>query len=99
MTPYRDTLHRAAALLESSPDAWTKSHFAHDLTGSPVNPKAAQACRWCALGAIIKVSFNADESDTAVDKLQVALGQSVVQWNDKQTDKSVVIAKLREVAQ
>jgi hypothetical protein len=99
MTTYRDTLNRAAALLESSPDAWTKNEFAHDRAGNPVRAKAAQACSWCALGAIKKVAFNQIEAHTACVKLQATLRQPIANWNDAQTDKSVVIAKLREAAQ
>jgi hypothetical protein len=99
MTTYRDTLNRAAALLESSPDAWTQNDFAHDRAGNPVPAKSAQACSWCTLGAIKKVAFNTVEAHTAIIKLQAALRVGVAEWNDAQTtDKSVVIAKLREVA-
>jgi hypothetical protein len=99
MTTYRDTLNRAAALLESSPDAWTKNELAHDRAGNPVHAKAAQACSWCALGAIKKVAFNEVEANHAVIKLHATLRQPIANWNDTQTDKSVVIAKLREAAQ
>jgi hypothetical protein len=98
MTTYRDTLNRAAALLESSPDAWTKNEFAHDRAGNPVKPKAPQACSWCALGAIKKVAFNDVEAHLAGIKLHATLREPVANWNDAQTDKSVVIAKLREAA-
>jgi hypothetical protein len=99
MTTYRDTLNRAAALLESSPDAWTRDTFAHDLAGNPVPAKSAKACSWCTLGAIRKVSFNEAETNNAIAKLQAALYQPIAKWNDAQTDKSVVIAKIREVAE
>jgi hypothetical protein len=99
MTTYRDTLNRAAALLESSHCAWARGSFAYDRAGNPVRSKAPQACSWCTLGAIKKVSFNEVEAHTAVIKLQATLRQPVANWNDTQTDKSVVIAKLREAAQ
>jgi hypothetical protein len=99
MTTYRDTLNRAAALLESSPDAWTKNEFAHDRAGNPVRPKAAEACSWCALGAIKKVAFKEAEAFTAAVKLQATLRQPIANWNDAQTDKSVVVATIREAAQ
>jgi hypothetical protein len=99
MTTYRDTLNRAAALLESSPDAWTQNEYAHDRAGNPVRAKSPKACSWCAMGAIRKVAFNESETQTALAKLQAALYQPIAKWNDAQTtDKSVVIAKLREVA-
>jgi hypothetical protein len=99
MTTYRDTLTRAAALLESSPGAWTKNEFAHDRAGNPVRVKAAHACSWCALGAIKKVAFNDVEVHNACIKLEATLRQPITKWNDAQTDKSAVIAKLREAAQ
>jgi hypothetical protein len=98
MTTYRDTLNRAAALLESSPDAWTKNEFAHDRAGNPVPATDPTACSWCTLGAIKKVAATDDEAREATVKLQGLLLQSVGSWNDTQTDKSVVIAKLREAA-
>jgi hypothetical protein len=98
MTTYRDTLNRAAALLESSHYAWARGSFAYDRTGNSVRPKAAQACSWCAVGAIKKVAFNKFEAHTAVIKLHATLREPVGHWNDAQTDKRVVIAKLREAA-
>jgi hypothetical protein len=98
MTTYRDTLNRAAALLESNPDAWTQNEFAHDRAGNPVPAKSPQACSGCTLGAIKKVAFNEAEVHNACTKLQAALYQPIAKWNDAQNDKSVVIAKLREVA-
>jgi hypothetical protein len=98
MTTYRDTLNRAAALLESNADAWAQNEFAYDRAGNRVSPKAVQACSWCTLGAIKKVAFNDREVQNAIVKLQAALYQPVAKWNDAQNDKSVVIAKLREVA-
>jgi hypothetical protein len=97
MTTYRDTLTRAAALLESSNGAWTKGEYAHDHAGNTVRAKSPKACSWCAMGAIRKVAFNEAETQTALAKLQAALYQPIAKWNDAQTDKSVVIAKLREV--
>jgi hypothetical protein len=98
MTTYRDTLTRAVALLESSHYAWARGSFAHDRAGNQVRAKAAEACSWCALGAIKKVAFNEVEAHLAVIKLQATLREPVANWNDAQTDKSVVIAKLREAA-
>jgi hypothetical protein len=99
MTTYRDTLNRAATLLESSPDAWTQNQFAHDRAGNQVPAKSPQACSWCTLGAIKKVAFNEAEVHNACTKLQAALRVGIAKWNDAQTtDKSIVIAKLREVA-
>jgi hypothetical protein len=98
MTTYRDTLNRAAALLESRHYAWARGAYAYDRTGNTVPATDPTACSWCTLGAIKKVAATDDEAREATVKLQGLLLQSVGSWNDTQTDKSVVIAKLREAA-
>jgi hypothetical protein len=72
--------------------------FAHDIAGNPVTAKSPKACSWCTLGAIQKVAFNEAETNNAVAKLQATLHTPIAKWNDAQTDKSTVIAKLREAA-
>jgi hypothetical protein len=98
MTTYRDTLNRAAALLESSHYAWARGSFAYDRTGNTVPATDPKACSWCTLGAIKKVAATHDEAHDATVRLQSLLLQSVGSWNDTQTDKSVVIATIREAA-
>jgi hypothetical protein len=101
MTTHKDTLNRAAALLESSTIAWTQRHFARDLTGGHTRPKADNACSWCALGAIKKVAFDGVEADKAIAQVYVSLKpkHSIIAWNDapERTREEVIVA-LREAA-
>lgn len=50
--PLEVTLLRAARRIISRPECWTKGAGARTADGTPCDPQAATACRWCLLGAI-----------------------------------------------
>jgi hypothetical protein len=101
MTTHQDTLNRAAALLESSPIAWTQRNFARDSVGGHARPKAASACSWCTLGAIQRVAFNDTEANMATLQFHRSLKpqHSIVSWNDApERNREEVIDALRKAA-
>jgi hypothetical protein len=55
MQEAKDTILAAIALIEN-PEAWTQGAPSRDSAGLPVPPESQQACRWCTLSAIDKVS-------------------------------------------
>lgn len=44
---------------------WTQEVFARNSAGDKVNPVSSEACQWCALGALTKVSLQDRETKYA----------------------------------
>ena len=57
---------REAALLISKPGQWTRNTAARDKSNISIDPRSADAVRWCAFGAIIGVMGNLYESDSLI---------------------------------
>jgi hypothetical protein len=102
MTP-QDILTKAAALLESSPTAWTQSVIARNAAGRVAAPNSPEACSWCALGAIAKVRGQPYATRTncpATQLLETYLGEYAGNYNDRpQRTREEVIAALRGAAE
>jgi hypothetical protein len=101
MTP-QAVLIKAAALLESSPTAWTQRWLARNAEGNNTSPRNPNACSWCALGAIAKVQNLPDapqEYNPAAMLLAYHLKVNIVDWNDNPLrTRADVIKGLREAA-
>lgn len=90
-------LNAAADLLMAK--GWCKDYYAKDRYGVPTEPLCDDAARFCAIGAIDRVTGQDFHSYLLTrDYLMGHIG-SVANWNDRLDQRrSVVVAKLREVA-
>jgi hypothetical protein len=95
-----EILRGARELLEK-PGAWTRGWFARDEFGGTVNSGLDhEACKWCAYGALQRVSGKLVPHDAArfLDKV---IGRehpwTIAEWNDKsRTRKSDVLSAFDE---
>lgn len=88
-------LEEARELL-SDESRWTKGAVARKKSGEPVLANHPEACSFCTLGAIDKVSEGSDVYYTAVATLQKLIGQSLSFFNDAQHRKHSEILKVLE---
>lgn len=81
-----EILSKAADLIEP-PNTWGQIHFAVNKKGRPVEISACEACRWCAVGAVIRSAtqdvvkdFDAEISDMDNDTYHalIAMRMAVV---------------------
>lgn len=49
----KEVLESALAIIED-PGRWTQGAYARHENGNPIGPLEVNACRWCALGALVK---------------------------------------------
>jgi hypothetical protein len=92
---------KVIALIEN-PDAWTQGAAARDSTGLSVSAIATEACRWCTLGAIDKVTNDADSWLATTRHIRDILREekpytSLSWFNDNHTHAEV-LALLRKAA-
>jgi hypothetical protein len=92
----------AAIALIENPEAWTQGASAQDSAGLPVPPESQQACRWCTLGAIDKVSYDHNSWREATRRVRDVLRDdapytSIGAFNDNHTHAEV-LALLRKAA-
>jgi hypothetical protein len=97
-----DILREAAALIEQ-PGKWCKGTDAVDAAGEYSDPLSARAVRWCALGAIIKVSGNDQGEGCEHTIAKIALRQEcggghISEFNDTAASVEVVTEKMRAAA-
>jgi hypothetical protein len=103
MQQTRDIILKAIALIEN-PEAWTQGASAQDSAGLPVPPESQQACRWCTLSAIDKVSnYDYNSWLEATLKVREVLQKeqpfaSIAAFNDNHTHAEV-LALLRKAAE
>lgn len=90
---------RAARLLIEDPGHWCQGSSARDLAGTNVTVHHPAACRFCAAGALWKVtnSYLGTDDDTAVQtasgRLCDAAGMEIVEFNDcEDTDHAAVLS-------
>lgn len=86
-------LRRARALI-TLPKNWTQDAYARNKRALPVSQEDPTACRWCAIGAISKVTRTAKNAavcysarNAAAQFFSDAAGQHVVAFNDAATTK------------
>lgn len=91
MKTVAETIRTAAALIEP-PGAWTTGAYARNADGLSVDPRHHDACCWCALGAIRRVTGLGFESEAAIALRYFIGGVSVVPWNDYSAQADVVTA-------
>lgn len=79
---------REARELIADPERWTRGAGARDANGSSVHPRAEEAVRWCAIGAIDR----ADPSiiSDALDALHAVTRGEVETVNDRGGHKRVL---------
>jgi hypothetical protein len=92
----------AAAALIENPEAWTQNVPARNKKGASVDANSQQACSWCALGAVDKVSYDYNSWLEATRKVRDVLrGEkpyiSIAKFNDNHTHAEV-LALLRKAA-
>jgi hypothetical protein len=110
MNDVAKVLNAAADLIEQR--GWTKNASARDSQGKVVPPTSVDACRWCATGAIIKVTDEAERLRAPYEEVPGAtpayrallrwLGgdapSDIPPWNDQQPGPEPVVAALRAAA-
>jgi hypothetical protein len=101
MQQVKDTILAAAALIEN-PEAWTQGASARDKEGASVDANSQQACSWCTLGAIDKVSYDYNSWQAATRKVRDVLQKEhsstpIAEFNDTHTHAKV-LALLRKAA-
>lgn len=92
----------AAVALIENPEAWTQDAPARDKEGVSVDANSKQACRWCTLGAIDKVSYDYNSWLEATRRVREVLRGdapyiSIAKFNDNHTHAEV-LALLRKAA-
>jgi hypothetical protein len=101
MQQAKDTILKVIALIEN-PEAWTQDVAARDRTGRPVKATDTEACRWCTLGALDKVTDDNASWLEATHRVRKAMwgdiyGASITTFNDSHTHAEV-LALLRKAA-
>lgn len=83
---------------------WTQGPFAVDAQGRSVDPSDSKACRFCAMGAMIRAGNSLDATEHVVgeayDKLHAAAGRHFVYFNETpgRTKREVVAMFGRAIA-
>lgn len=98
MTP-ADVLEKAADLLMYS--GWCQGFYAKDIKGRKVLERDPSACRFCAIGAVLRVGRgHAEAVRGAYAALQrVVPGERIAKWNDAPgRRRTEVVATMRSVA-
>ena len=106
MTTSTDILLAAADLLDR-PGAWSPQALARNADGVCTSPYEEDAVSWCATGALMRVSQEADIQDYRAARAQLAetLYESdhepdIVDWNDAHgRTQAEVVAMLRRAAE
>ena len=85
----RDDLHEVRALLEGG---WCRGSFAMDDSGKKENPDSPDACRFCLVGAVLRVCRSGTrEIGEIVRALEKELGShDLVPFNDTHTKAQVI---------
>jgi hypothetical protein len=98
MLQANDIILKVIALIEN-PKAWTQGVPARDVEGTSVPPNNQQACKWCMLGALTKVTATYDSWQEAMGKIRDAMQGDVciATFNDTHTHAEV-LALLRKAA-
>ena len=103
--PVRDILLAAADLLDR-PGAWCRGQYARDRRGQATSPYAEDAVSWCATGALMRVSREADVQDcratrARLDETLFLAGHvpDISFWNDACTIRDEVVEMLRRAAE
>jgi hypothetical protein len=101
MQQAKDTILKVIALIEN-PKAWTQNVAARDSTGLPVMATDTEACRWCTLGALDKVTADYKSGRAATRRVREVLQKehpsiSIAKFNDNHTHAEV-LALLRKAA-
>lgn len=100
MASVAEVLEKAADLIEPE-GAWTQGQLARGKSGRAVDEFGSHAARFCAYGAICRVTrYNAPHVD-AIGTLQRAIGRdrSITRWNDQRDrTQAEVVSKLRDAA-
>jgi len=94
-----DIFDRAADVIE--PDgAWIQGRAAAGADIETIEPRDPRACRWCVLGAILKVMGRKEAGfDAAVITMARHVRGKVHQWNDTEgRTQAEVVATLRALA-
>ena len=106
MTKTQEILVRAADIIEDY--GWTRGAFARDPNGDKVPETSPDACRFCALGAIRRATFDVldgsdhQEAERAANALNETIcgAFDVADWNDNYADGGEhVAASLRKAAE
>lgn len=100
----KDLLIEARAVIED-PQNWITGHYAQDRTGRSVAEWSAQACKWCAKGALYKVIYgtrdgfvtSVEENGRAHNALDAAAlvlkgHDSIIALNDREGHMAVLEA-------
>ncbi len=74
MTHLQSDLAALRALLASG---WTQGTMARDARGAGVVPQSREACEWCLLGGIERVTFSTLDLEESIERQQ-ALAQAIV---------------------
>lgn len=94
------TLRRIAQELREHPERWTASEYAVDAAGEPVDATEPAACKWCALGLLVR-DFDANTSERRLaDALlrDLVPNRRLVAYNDAEGRTAADIAALFEAA-
>lgn len=95
----------AARELIAKPGAWCQGHYAIDSDLMVTDPSGGDACSWCPLGALGRVTTWRGQMDAqpdafldASDRLSVSAGAQIVRWNDDGTRTQAEVIALFDQA-
>jgi hypothetical protein len=97
MNDVAKVLNAAADLIEPE-GRWTKGAFARDAYGEVVVPVCSEACSWCAVGAIRRVTPDEGLDALPAFRRHLGDGSDISHWNDQQPGPGPVVAALRAAA-
>lgn len=94
------TVLKKAKALISNPESWTQGAFARDKRGRNVECLSYEACCWCAIGSVLRISDSvACDSHEALSFLNIAAAvlvdyaaerRSAAQFNDLHNHQEVL---------
>ena len=96
MTPAA-TLEAAKSLI-ANPHKWAREAMAYDRKGNEVKPEDPEACRFCMVGALRRVSQTSADFEQCIRALRNACqGQSIFTFNDSHGHRAVLKAMGRAI--
>jgi isopentenyldiphosphate isomerase len=92
MTTTRDNLI-AGQVVILDPKHWTTNVYAKTANGNPIGSSEVNACRWCSIGALNKITRHHPELYTPVfEALCREMNFHVINFNDTQSHDAVIAA-------
>lgn len=85
----KDSLIRARARI-ADPEHWTQGVVARGKSGRSVRPRGKAACKWCAVGAVVKEVSYFSAQTRCISALSAVCGTLLGTFNDTHTHAEVL---------